>query len=252
MSPSVRTEDKGSVNEPRACSNCEFDNKTTRRFRVPYHLVEPGVLVVDLILVIAISLLAGTGYNWFFLGIIPAMETYAAIGVLTFTNVCAILAARGDYRVTNLLNFPRQARDLVFTWTFVLLVLIAVIFALKVAATFSRGATFTFFVLGLGGMIAWRALVAQFLKHALSAGGFASRRVIIIGEKGRLATRAKCWSCNDAVTNRSERSRLVRMTSRQLKCRGAYARKSIVRSKWRRPISCRDISVDRLGAWLGH
>ena len=71
-----------------------------------------------------------------------------------------------------------------------LLVLIAVIFALKVAATFSRGATFTFFVLGLGGMIAWRALVAQFLKHALSAGGFASRRVILIGEKSRLANLA--------------------------------------------------------------
>ena len=145
------------------------------------------MLLVDLILVIAISLIAGTGYNWFFLGVIPAMETYAAIGVLTFTNVCAILAARGDYRITNLLNFPRQARDLAFTWTFVLLVLIAVIFALKVAATFSRGATFTFFVVGLGGMIAWRALVAQFLKHALSAGGFASLRVISIGEKSRLA-----------------------------------------------------------------
>ena len=187
MSPNVRTEDTGSVNEPRACGNCEFDNKTTQRFRVPYHLVEPGVLVVDLILVIGISLLAGIGYNWFFLGIIPAMETYAAIGVLTFTNVCAILAARGDYRVTNLLIFSRQVRDLAFTWTFVLLVLIAVIFALKVAATFSRGATFSFFVLGLGGMIAWRALVAQFLKHALSAGGFASRRVILIGEKSRLA-----------------------------------------------------------------
>ena len=82
LSPSVRTEDKGSVNEPHACGNCEFDDKTTQRFRVPYHLVEPGVLVVDLILVIGISLLAGIGYNWFFLGIIPAMQTYAAIGVL--------------------------------------------------------------------------------------------------------------------------------------------------------------------------
>ena len=187
LSPNARTEDKGSVDEPRARSNCEFDDQTTQRFRVPYHLVEPGVLVVDLILVIAISLMAGIGYNWFFLGVIPAMETYAAIGLLVFTNVCAILAAREDYRVVNLLNFSRQARDLAFIWTFVLFVLIAVIFALKVAETFSRGATFTFFVLGLGGMIAWRALVAQFLKHALSAGGFASRSVILIGERSRLA-----------------------------------------------------------------
>ena len=145
------------------------------------------MLVVDLILVIAISLMAGIGYRWFFLSGIPAMETYAAIGLLVFTNVCAILAARENYRVVNLLNFPRQARDLAFIWTFVLFVLIAVIFALKVADAFSRGATFTFFVLGLGGMIAWRAVVAQFLKHALSAGGFASRSVILIGERNRLA-----------------------------------------------------------------
>jgi Undecaprenyl-phosphate glucose phosphotransferase len=184
--PNARTEDKGSVDESRAGNNSEFDDQTTRWFRVPYRLVEPGVLLVDLFLVIAISLIAGIGYNWFFFGIIPAMETYAAIGVLTFTNVCAILAARGDYRITNLLNFPRQARDLAFTWTFVLFVLIAVIFALKVAGTFSRGATFTFFVLGLGGMIAWRAFVARFLEHALSAGGFASRSVILIGERSRL------------------------------------------------------------------
>ena len=187
LSPNARTEDNGSVDEPRARSNCEFDDQTTQRFRVPYHLVEPGVLVVDLILVIAISLMAGIGYRWFFLGGIPAMETYAAIGLLVFTNVCAILAARENYRVVNLLNFPRQARDLAFIWTFVLFVLIAVIFALKVADAFSRGATFTFFVLGLGGMIAWRAVVAQFLKHALSAGGFASRSVILIGERNRLA-----------------------------------------------------------------
>src|SRR5262245_8128309 len=64
-------------------------DRTGRRFRLPYHLLEPTVIAVDLIIVVAISLLAGLGYNWFFLGTIPtaATQTYSAIGILTFTNV---------------------------------------------------------------------------------------------------------------------------------------------------------------------
>jgi len=45
----------------------------------------------------------------------------------------------------------------------------------------------TFFALGLGGMIAWRRLLVQVLGHALSAGAFARRNVILIGERSRLA-----------------------------------------------------------------
>jgi Undecaprenyl-phosphate glucose phosphotransferase len=186
VSLNVRVGEKGSIAEPHARGDRGFDDITPRWVRVPYRMVEPGVVVIDLILVIATSLVAGIGYNWIFLDFVPDMQTYAAIGVLTFTNVCAVLAARGDYQVTNLLNFPRQARDLAFIWTFVLFVLIAVVFALKAAEAFSRGATFTFFVLGLGGMIAWRALLTRFLRQTLSAGGFASRSVILIGERSRL------------------------------------------------------------------
>ena len=104
--PLVRTEEAGPADQPPKSSSRGSDYETTQRFRLPYHLVEPGVLVVDLILVVAISLIAGIGYNWLFLDVVPvaATQTYATIGALTFSNVGAILAAREDYRVTNLLN----------------------------------------------------------------------------------------------------------------------------------------------------
>jgi Undecaprenyl-phosphate glucose phosphotransferase len=164
--------------------------RATRQLRLPYHLVEPITFTVDIILVVAVSLLAGIGYNYFFLGLIPAataIQTYVAIGVLTLTNVSAILAARGDYRVNNLVNFYRQARDLTIIWTGVFLILVGVAFSLKVSANFSRGATLTFFALALGGMVAWRRFLAQVLGYALSAGAFAPRNVILIGERSRLA-----------------------------------------------------------------
>jgi len=174
--------------EPRSGSSC--GRHATRQLRLPYHLVEPITFTVDIILVVAISLLAGIGYNYFFLGLIPAanaIQTYAATGVLTLTNVSAILAARGDYRVSNLVSFYRQARDLTLIWTGVFLILVGVAFSLKVSANFSRAATLAFFVLGLGGMIAWRRFLAQVLGYAMSAGAFASRNVILIGERSRLA-----------------------------------------------------------------
>src|SRR6516225_1138340 len=164
--------------------------RATGQLRLPYHLVEPIAFSVDIILVVAISLLTGIGYNYFFLGLLPganAIQFDAAIGVLTLTNVSAILAARGDYRVSNLVSFYRQARDLIIVWAGVFLILSGVAFSLKVSANFSRGAALTFFALGLGGMIAWRRFVAQVLGYALSAGTFAPRNVILIGERSRLA-----------------------------------------------------------------
>jgi undecaprenyl-phosphate galactose phosphotransferase/putative colanic acid biosynthesis UDP-glucose lipid carrier transferase len=165
------------------------DDRAARRFRLSYHLVEPTVLAVDIIIVVAVSLLAGIGYHLAFRGFLPAntIQTYAAVGVLTFTNVSAVLAARGDYRVSNLVSFYRQARDIAIIWTCVFLVLIGVAFLLKAAEDFSRGATLTFFVFGLGGLVLWRGLIAQFLGHALSTGAFAPRNVILIGERSRLA-----------------------------------------------------------------
>ena len=146
------------------------------------------MFAVDVIIVLIISLLAGIAYSWCLQDVIPetATQTYTAVGVLAFTNVSAVLAARGDYRVSNLVRFYHQARDLVLIWTGVFFLLLGVGFSLKVGESLSRGAVLTFFALGLGGMIVWRGLLARFLEHALSTGAFAPRNVILIGEQSRL------------------------------------------------------------------
>jgi undecaprenyl-phosphate galactose phosphotransferase/putative colanic acid biosynthesis UDP-glucose lipid carrier transferase len=140
------------------------------------------------VIIMLSCLISGVGYNWAFVGNVPSIQTYAGIGALTCINLSAILAARGDYRVIKLLSFHQQVRELTILWTGLLLVLISVAFALKITAEFSRGATFTFFVMGLSSLIALRRFVGQFLSQALSTGAFASRNVIVIGERNRLAT----------------------------------------------------------------
>ena len=73
-------------------------------------------------------------------------------------------------------------------WAGVFIVLLGVGFSLKLGEYFSRGATLSFFVLGLIAMLAWRRLLAQVLRHALATGAFAERNVILICERGRGAT----------------------------------------------------------------
>ena len=179
---------QSAVHEMDLRNGSRLERPTARRvFRLPYHLLGPVVVSVDLVMLISVSVLAGVAYEWSFIGIVPGMGRYAAIGLLAFTNLSAILAARGDYRVDNLANFSRQARDLTLAWSGIFLVLLGAAAMLKVAEEFSRGATLTFFALGLLGMIVWRGLLAQFLVYALSEGAFASRRVIVIGERSRFA-----------------------------------------------------------------
>ena len=159
----------------------------TRRFRVPYHLVKPMVVAVDVFVVVGISVLSGIGYHFSVFGSVGGLQSYLAFGAITFTNVSAVLAARGDYRVSNLVSFRHQLRDLLIVWAGVFLLLLGAVFLLKAGESLSRGATFIFLVLGLAGMIAWRGILAQYLERALSTGAFAQRNVIVIGERRRVA-----------------------------------------------------------------
>ena len=187
MKLEARIEAQSAVHEMGLRIGSRFQRQTGRVFRLPYQLLGPVVVAIDLVMVISVSVLAGVAYQWSFLGVVPGIGKYAAIGVLAFTNLSAILAARGDYRIDSLANFFRQARDLTLAWSGVFLVLLGTAALLKVAEEFSRGTTLTFFVLGLFGMIAWRGLLAWFLGYALSEGAFASRKVVVIGERSRFA-----------------------------------------------------------------
>ena len=188
MKLEARIEAQNAVHEMDLRIGSRLERPTARRImRLPFQLLGPVVVAVDMVMVISISVLAGVAYQWDVFGVVPGIGKYAAIGVLAFTNLSAILAALGNYRVDNLANFFRQARDLTLAWTGVFLVLLGAAALLKVAEEFSRGATLTFFALALLGMILWRGLLSRFLAFALSEGAFASRKVIVIGERSHFA-----------------------------------------------------------------
>lgn len=164
----------------------ELSGRIVPRPWLPYHLVEPAVTAVDILIVISSGVVAGLAYNWIFLGHMPAIQTYAAIGMLASINLSAVLTARGEYRVINLVSFHRQAREVVMVWSGVFFLLVGAAFLLKISEEVSRGATLSFFVLSLSAILAWRRFLARFLRRALADGAFAPRKVIVIGERRRL------------------------------------------------------------------
>jgi Undecaprenyl-phosphate glucose phosphotransferase len=182
----AHAESKDALDRPLAGGTDEARKPIAEQFRLPYHLVEPMAVAVDVFIVIATCLITGFGYNWLVQGHVPQIGTYAAVGLLTASNLSMVLAARGGYRVVNLVNFHRQLRELTLSWIGIFLILISVAFLLKIAEEFSRGSTIAFFAFGFVGIIGWRRFLALYLRRSLRAGAFSPRRVILIGERTRL------------------------------------------------------------------
>jgi len=165
----------------------DFVNRTFSRLALPFYLVEPVVLTIDVLLIIAASMASGIGYHWLFLDRVPDAVPYLAIGVLAAFNFAAIQLACGFYRVTSLLNCKREMSRAVLALCAVFSVLFSVAFSLKIGAEFSRGAAFGFFALGTVFLVAWRGALVLLINNALAQGGFAQQRTMVISECGALA-----------------------------------------------------------------
>jgi undecaprenyl-phosphate galactose phosphotransferase/putative colanic acid biosynthesis UDP-glucose lipid carrier transferase len=174
--------------------NLDFRTNRTERTRpnsvrgvLPYFLIEVLAIGSDAVLILTASVLTGILYNLLAFDRIGPVEEFIGIGFLNFVIFSAILAARAAYRPQNLANLWKQLRETTAVWLFVFFVLLAVAFLFKASETFSRGATLTYFVVGLAGIIIWRLVVARFLVHALAVGAFAERKAILLAEEGQLA-----------------------------------------------------------------
>jgi undecaprenyl-phosphate galactose phosphotransferase/putative colanic acid biosynthesis UDP-glucose lipid carrier transferase len=161
-----------------------------RRLVLPVGLVEPAVFAVDFFLVVGASVLSGTAYSQVFLANAGELQSFFGVGLLAYVYCAPFLAARGDYRLKNLVHVRRQMREVTLAWLTVFFLLMSIAFTLKVAESFSRGATLTFFATGWLSLVCWRGFLAAYLKDTLAKGGFAERKIILIGEQAQLTSSA--------------------------------------------------------------
>ena len=147
-------------------------------------------MACDALLILAISNLSALIYHRLVFG-------ESSIALLHYSGLAAIIAAlfiavgksQDIYEISALLNFKAQARQIVMNWIVVFLFVATVGFAIKVSASYSRGAVSTFLSLGLCALIvsrvAWRVLLAD----GMAVRRFNGRKVALItGEEAAANT----------------------------------------------------------------
>ena len=170
------------------------DLTTSRRFSrgrtrgvLPFRSIGKIALCSDLVLIISISVLAGSAYHFVALSNLGSVETFLGVGALTATNFAAVLAARGDYEPHRLADFRKQLRETSTVWLLTFFLLSGVAFLLKVTETYSRGATLTFFAVGWCAIAVWRLFVGRIIAQTISTGNFAEQNIILIAEEAQLS-----------------------------------------------------------------
>jgi Undecaprenyl-phosphate glucose phosphotransferase len=147
--------------------------------------IESGVLVADVLLIVAFGLLCSWAYQWVIFGKIENVVPYGGVGVLVAANFTALMAARQSYHLKRLILFPAQARDTVVIWSGTFAVLAVAAFTMKVSSDFSRGAVTLFFAGGLTMLLAWRRFVASRVLKSLADGSFVRKKIIVVAEHGQ-------------------------------------------------------------------
>lgn len=153
-------------------------------------LVERLMIVADILLILICGLFGAAAYHWFAAGGLNRFEVYAAASALVAVNFALLVMVQHGYRIGALASPFRQMRLTFVTWVGLFAGLLAVAFAMKVSENFSRGATISFFMLGLLALSAWKLAAAALIARALRTGAFANSRVVLIAERGLAASSA--------------------------------------------------------------
>lgn len=146
--------------------------------------VEATIAVGDVALIVGAFLLCSLIYYWLTADTLPNIGAYGGIGLIVAVNFVAMMTARQNYRVKNLMLLSRQAREITLTWLGIYGLLAIVAFTMKISSDFSRGAVLLSFAGGVATLLSWKYFVSKFLSRALTTGLFASKRVIVLSEQG--------------------------------------------------------------------
>ena len=150
--------------------------------RLPFQWIGPITVMVELVLIVATSVISGVTYWHFVLDQPGNIDTFVALGAATFLYYGIVFVCRGNYSIGMLTSGGRQVREVTVVWALTCLCLLGLAFLFKIGPSFSRGATLAFFVLGGLSLVCWRYWVTHIIKAASSAGAFVGRNVVLIGD----------------------------------------------------------------------
>jgi Undecaprenyl-phosphate glucose phosphotransferase len=153
---------------------------------ISYRHIGVFVAICDFALILAASIVTGIGYHAFAFDIEGDIEAFCAIGSYSGLIFVLVYKLLNLYRPNALLSAKTQLRGIVVAWGAAFLFVISILFLLKAGASYSRGATIGFGLLGFAFLAISRALIRANLRRALADGTLAGARVIVIGDPEEL------------------------------------------------------------------
>jgi Undecaprenyl-phosphate glucose phosphotransferase len=157
------------------------------RFRHLFRRFTELLCAADACLIVFASIVSGYAYHRLILGSPGDSEMFLGVGGFVAIYYSIVMAARGNFASTAAATYSPQAREILFVWLSGFFILMMAMFSLKTSSELSRGTTAVFLVVGLGGLLLWRRLVALGLMAAIARGEFVQRNIIVVGETEELA-----------------------------------------------------------------
>ncbi len=158
-----------------------------RKWPISYDSVSAVAIACDIASILICGILAGTLYNLAEFGT-PGVVFYdIAAATVVAVFFVSLIKSRDLYNPVELLDLKSQIRNVCAAWVSVFLFLFGAVFTLKIGAQFSRIAMFSFAFVGLGCLVAQRALYRGVLTRGLSGQKFSGRNAILITDDAAVA-----------------------------------------------------------------
>jgi len=159
----------------------------TRRGRwFRYDSIGAFVMAVDVVAIVAVSVICGLAYNSFVGHSPDGFMDSLATGVLFAALFVPLVQLRGLYRPIELLRPLRQVSSVLALWAVVAGFLTIIGFALKMGHSISRITALAFVLWGVMLIAGLRFYWHGFMVRALASGAFATRRIAMIGDPAQL------------------------------------------------------------------
>jgi Undecaprenyl-phosphate glucose phosphotransferase len=146
--------------------------------------------LADALAILAAAAASAALYRLLTLGRLPEVEAATSVGLVVGVIVVAIAIQRGQYRLDVYARRGGQFTRSLSAWNIAFLCALALGFATRTSALYSRGAVGVFYGAGLLALFAARHLVVTGLERAERAGWISPRRIVVVGFEDALARHA--------------------------------------------------------------
>jgi len=160
----------------------DHDARVLPDFRLPNRALGGFAAVVDGVALVGSSLLARICYS----GLNSVSSDDLGVGLIATLVFLGVAKTGGLYRFQTVLTPERVAARIVTASVSGSVAVICLVFLLKVASEYSRGAMMLFAILAVILTLAARVVLAAAARATIDLGLLRGRRVVLIGEQGEL------------------------------------------------------------------